>query len=631
MRRLLADSYSDWDTVRSREYEDPHQLNLHPIAEYNTRYFPRLCLEQEPSVDMSTHAVEDEGADHEFQEGSPDKRQLTALNDENTYIFQQHRYRKELEEFYWDKNEHLAELEAAHTYEAFENMEGEAKMDEVEGIAGQSDLSEERHQVTRSDIRSHRRSSENASLRSSSDDIPDKGKAEGDGASKASTEIDHDFAQSSPTPDTMDAEERIWTQQVESRTKNDSAIEPPRLATPTLPPVTLSGAVSTMQLGSPAASMDLIITPDASSKAIPVVVREAEDDDIPSSNPVDVPVSPLLYKSMEDSISATNPVPPLGLLSPPASRQTAPAGRPIPANLQTLQRPETQPRLPSGLPGSGLSVSDIVSIPSPGVDVPRLIRRHAPMPSIESIPVPRLSIDVHGTITQLGEDDWEAVDIDGDIPSMPNGYAAGLAPSSFFTRLRRRPSTIVASGLRRQTAARGSDSSRDSSPTKGPTLSRPIFSTPKKALEKLIALPKIRSRHPSEESSSTSTDGPASPIAAGSKTQPSSPILEIRDRLSSQRIRPSPPARRNTASEWVERRFSTNKSKPKRLFDRTSTPSRSSERSLTQCSETAASPQPDTWGSALEGKLAIPPRLELKESDPVVWDFEPKREKGASE
>ena len=118
-------------------------------------------------------------------------------------------------------------------------------------------------------------------------------------------------------------------------------------------------------------------------------------------------------------------------------------------------------RLPSGLPQSGLSVSDLISIPSPGLGSPnRIIRRHLDLPSVETAHHARLSVELHGTITQLGDEDWEELEVKDADHSAPN-----VPPSNFFSRvLKRRPSTIQSSSLSRQLVS--SSSSSTSSPTK---------------------------------------------------------------------------------------------------------------------------------------------------------------------
>lgn len=222
---------------------------------------------------------------------------------------------------------------------------------------------------------------------------------------------------------------------------------------------------------------------------------------------------------------------PLSSLSPAISLSPTPLAASEPKTIDVpSSRNKREYILPLGLPGSGLSTSDIVSVPSPDPNSPtRLIRRHTPgQPSIDTISNARLSVDLHGTISRLGDDDWEQLEASA-IPSLPNA-----TPSAFFTRgfsqvLRRRPSILVSSGLRRQT--KNSDSSRESSPTKH----RPLFNVKsientKKAFRKAFpirlkrdskttdkdhpAMPRIAVPHPDRSTlspSPTATPGPTPP------------------------------------------------------------------------------------------------------------------------
>lgn len=101
---------SDWETVEKGDYQDPFQLDIDPVAEYNTQFFPRLCLEETPSVDMSGH---DYGKE-------PDGEQ-NALNNDEIYNAAQAEFARELESFEWtcqytydlDENEQVADAEVA--------------------------------------------------------------------------------------------------------------------------------------------------------------------------------------------------------------------------------------------------------------------------------------------------------------------------------------------------------------------------------------------------------------------------------------------------------------------------------------------------------------------------------------
>lgn len=80
----------DWDTVDKGDYQDPHQLPIDPVAEYNTKFFPKLCLEETPTVDMSGHDY-----------GKEDDGEQSALNNDEIYESAQRKFAKELEAFEW--------------------------------------------------------------------------------------------------------------------------------------------------------------------------------------------------------------------------------------------------------------------------------------------------------------------------------------------------------------------------------------------------------------------------------------------------------------------------------------------------------------------------------------------------
>lgn len=385
-----------------------------------------------------------------------------------------------------------------------------------------------------------------------------------------------------------------------------------RVTTPRLTPVPLSGAMSSVQLGSPVASPERLITPDTSSREIPVHIENEGEPEEATGLALELETKAEVdggKPTTSDETGRVSPSPPAHFDVPVAAPPISTTGKPIPIpTLPSRPKPDFHlTRLPSGLPASGLSVSDVVSIPSPGLDGPRLIRRHPGIPSVESVPMARLSIDLHGTITQLGEDDWEALEAEKDLPSAPNGYGPGVPPSSFFNRLRRRPSTIITSGLRRQTQARSSSSSsRDSSPTKSV-----VRATTRKALGKLKAFPNLRSRRNSDN---VPDMGPKQEEAVPTDNSPVS-----RKTVSPRVSRPSS-YRRDTESGWFERKLSRGKS----MID---TASGGSSRSLTQSSQGSTNALKDgegIWGSKSEclvGDGSSPPRVELKETGPVLWAF----------
>jgi hypothetical protein len=231
-----------------------------------------------------------------------------------------------------------------------------------------------------------------------------------------------------------------------------------------------------------------------------------------------------------------------------------------------LARPSISPRLgvrlPSGLPSSGLSTSDVVSVPSHD-RVPNLIVRRNPHLAVSDHPPARLSVELHGTVTQLEEDEWEAVEIHNDIPSLPNGSTA--SPGSFLSRLRRKPSVILTSNLRRgqrsistgQKANRSSDSgsSRVPSPTKGlVTPVRQLFGKRNLTLGKFRAFP--GSKHKGSAASETSVQESTSMLNLVSPSLPASPTKAKGDMemLGLGKLPERPPVgRRHTESGWFDK------------------------------------------------------------------------------
>lgn len=391
---------SDWTSVSKGEYQDPHGLHFHPITEYNTHYFPKLCLDEEPTVNMRYHDVA-------YCEGQYEQR--TPLNDDGLFLLEQAKFRSELESFAWSRELELND----------------------------------------------------------------------------STDEPGEVAVIAETPLTIETEESVGT-----------TMEEPIAQAP----------------GSPATY------------------------EIACQVPLPSPLS------LIESLPPTPPVKPKAIphVHPgPIAKGSTP--RPIPSLLKPtpLKPQRCDLALPTGLPSSGLSVSDVMAIPSPDMDSPgRIIRRHRALPSIDTTPMSRLSIDLHGTITNLGDDDWEQLDAEG-IESMPNGQPG----TSFLNRvLRRRPSTLYASGLRRQaktsdTSSRSS-ASKNASPTKkSSTLFGKSAST--KALDKIHgAFPKLR-----KPSNPPLAFGPGTAgSTGGSPGRPSNPHTESTswfDKRSKARSQPS--------------------------------------------------------------------------------------------
>jgi len=496
------------------------------VHEYNTHYFPKLCLDEEPSVDMSGHEVEYHGEDGLGKD--------SALTSNALYALEQAKYKKELASFAWSRWD----------------AKGDANPNES--------------------------------------------------ASKSS----------------------------------DVGSSPP----------------ADISVSSPEASQGSIAEPLVSETATLAKPPEAESSaahpavEAPGPLPP-LPDSPRSAVTAEDVLQST----PHGLLTspgsaPPVSRPiaiTAPARAPVqlssPRPITAAFNPDGplmkrdvvhDINLPTGLPSSGLSVSDLVSIPSTDVDSPsRIVRRHKTLPSIDMTPMSRLSVELGGRIENLGDDDWEQLDSAEGIDSLPNGAPHLTTGGSFINRvLRRRPSAVHLSGLRR--TIKSSDSSLSSispsksgSPTKKSPM--PLFSRngTKKALDKLDKLkvfPKTWKVPPSSYQP---------PAGVGRSSSPDGPP----------RVERPPNPRRHTESGWFDQRHMK--------VDEMSSASASVSASSTTRSVSAkmAAGQEQTRANdrsgmsrsvgAMPGRKADlkatlpetperPPRVSLTKTPPIVWEME---------
>jgi protein-serine/threonine kinase len=408
---------------------------------------------------MSTHNNEGD----EWSQGQMGNRKLTALNDESTYKFEQAKHRQELEGFYWSRDEH----------------EWDTGVDEVEDESSlEAELSSRGSSLSLSAV--------------------SPGSVQDDERSVAEEDSPVEIVE-----DILDQAGLTATIKLDATT---SLLIPSISTTPTLSPTALSETVSSMQLSSPVASPERLITPDTSNNDVMARIEDPSGVMSPSKMHVDSAIG------KQETLPTIPPRETLEVADIPVGARILQQTKPIPIPAPLIKPDVAAPRLPSGLPASGLSSSDVivVSTAPPGIDGPRFIRRHPHITSMDSAPAARISVDLHGTITQLGEDDWEAVEIEGqgrEFPSAPNGYGATVPPSSFFGRLRRRPSTLITSGLRRTTQHSSDSSSRESSPTKGVAYvrpvfgggsNRPVFQGTKRVIGKLKVFPLLRSRRNSD-------------------------------------------------------------------------------------------------------------------------------------
>ncbi|WWC92991.1 uncharacterized protein L201_007955 [Kwoniella dendrophila CBS 6074] len=613
-------AYLDWETVRRGEYQDPHGLRLHPVAEYNTSYFPKLCLEEDPSVDMSTHDMRYE-----------DNYKKTPLNDNALYALEQAKYRFELESFAWSREEDDYE-----TVEESEIGESVAEEEEVE-----PEEEEQRGQAL-------------------------------DGIVSAADEVvPIQVMEDGLSPELMETEnpqigikviEAQQTEDTKSQDKEDITIHPistehgisvplSTVITGTAPskdsPVTLqpgspesaysSNPPMPSPIPAPKSHVDNHTSPEdiaaallkenAETKPDQVklieVVAATEDISSTPSDEKDISGVPKLdtpgKKLMEidsASIHATEPIKPLSPQTPTSPLSTHSTGtRPIPIPIRPKAvrqlSEEVNLNLPQGLPSSGLSVSDVVTIPSPHPGSPstRIHRRHPQLPIVDTIPIARLSVELHGGLrTHIDDEEWEELIAEGPDASAPNGN--GLNQNHSFLGLgrvlKRRPSNLngfnnnhngsaisngVGSGLRRQvknsdTTTTSSQPSSSASPTKQnyrPNIfSNKSISNTKKAFGKLKQFPKLKSITSPTESSlknqshinihspliepplipNSSTNSSSSAPSSNAKDMSEPPTQNGRDQSSSkpsataEQDRPNMGYRRHTESGlgWLQRR-----------------------------------------------------------------------------
>ena len=500
---------SDWETVRRGEYEDPHGLQLHPLVECNTQYFPKLCLEEEPTVDLESHQS------RHFEGHIP-----TPLNDNQIYALQQAKYRAEFEAFTWSRDD--AELSTT-----------EEEEDIVTPILKRHDSVEE-------------------------------------------TAIDENVEAVLPASTTL---EKVV--EVESLLVQLEILESP-----------LSVHLEHDEEPVPTTSLGIDgDDPPNTIQHIPTMLRSPSTPD--SQKPPSLSLG-LPAKTESPPSSPLTDLMPVGV---EPERKEAVLSGPIPIPACPFPLRDRPNALPQGLPASGLSVSDVFSVPSPGPTIPnRLIHRHPLLPIEDTIPTARLSVEMNGTIRSLDDEEWEELSSEG-IESLPNGHPRGAGPSTLIARsfsgmLRRRPSTIVGSGLRRQ--AKSSDSSRDSSPTKLRPAPSPAFfatrslKTTKRAFERLKTFPRLKK----------GVEGKITPF-----------ITSLPEEVDGTTgfTTPSRPAnlRRHTESGtgWFDKRPRIRK-------------------------QASASPPRTTKPSASSSELSISgpeaPRVELMETPPVVWELSEK-------
>ncbi|OCF46086.1 AGC protein kinase [Kwoniella heveanensis CBS 569] len=662
-------AFLDWDTVARGEYEDPHGLHLHPVAEYNTRYFPKLCLEEDPTVDMSTHDMREN-----------DGFARTPLNDNQLYALEQAKYRPELESFTWSRDQDWYETYTESEVEVESNIDvAESEQEEQEGVIS---IQEGLESVEESPV-VHK-----VPLHDQSVDIIDEAaevevEVEGEalrqeedveGRYRDEEDASLEFAADSTAEDAMTPESAA------AKPSTDDAAGPASLVTHessanagrpiTLPDSSACGAgdndlpvestPTSVDAPSPKGAVDGTVPHDSLSP-IPNTVHSP-----PSMHSTETLIKPA--SSPADSPTPQVKTPPLALpphlrdiVSPSLSSHPASAGPvPIPLRPKPVRQLSHELDLPAGPPSSGLSVSEVISVRSQHPGSPtRIVRRHRQLPSVDTIPIARLSVELHGTITHIDDEEWEELIPQGPDASAPNGVGTGQ--HSFFGRgglggvLRRRPSTLVGSGLRRQARTSDTSSKGSMSPTKPrPTLftAKSIENT-KKAFDKLKTFPKLKGlapewKGPNLSLSANSTISPlTSPPMSGAGSASDPNVAATGDRIGNNnssssslsnddRDRPSLGGRRHTESRWFEKRrkakasisvsgsagnSTTSSPKTSRKFKngRSSNPSAGTSVNAAADDSLATSGKTDHGDDVGRDEI---PRLELGELGGLDWEFD---------
>jgi len=598
--------------VISGGYSDPEPLTLHPVPEYNLHYFPRLCLQETPTVDMTEH----DSTRPDFEDADPNRR--TPLNDELTYAMECRAAREVFRNFEWSRDQ-------AETWE-----------DDVVG-----------YQVTSSD-------------EDDQEAVADQDQREGE----------------NEEDEMIDGHTLNWSvSEAAEQLEGVLGIEESEM--PVLPGLGAQDFDSERGVTRPTSEGS--IAPDLDPRSPAPVIDVAQGSGFLALEP------PNENPSTEDlSQTVPEPSPAIEITSPPASpttslslepaSSTAPQADRVPSPRlpsKSKSKSKFKLRLPSGLPASGLSSSEIVSIPSPDPNSPtRLVRRHPPgfghvsKPSIDTISTihqlgnHRLSVDLHGTISDLGDEDWEKLETDHDI-GHGQGYStipslSNTAPVAFFTRgfgtLRRRPSAINTNtnnntggggGFRKHKNSESSNSQSgdgdgsNSSPTKSNrnrNRHRPIFNVKsientKKAFKTLKAFPRMISR-----SKDLPIAGPgATPGLAHSSVQTKStvPSRVTTPTSPAQTVNGQSVPNTSTGSWFTTRRIGLSKSFAKPI--RSTTPSSASTGSSSigayandtvRIANSATKTKTQSKSkNEKESQNQDVPRVELTHSPPVDWDL----------
>ncbi|WWC73525.1 uncharacterized protein I206_107497 [Kwoniella pini CBS 10737] len=638
----------DWDTVRKGEYQDPHSLDLHPIAEYNIKYFPKLCLEEDLSVDMSTHDLRNDEIEHK----------KTPLNDNALYALEQAKYRYELENFAWSRDN-----DGYETVAESEMEESVTDQEEIEG--GRIDGADEMDPIQSNDIE---------------DVLPDTLKDEEVEVEDMEEEpvlAEHVDVERKPVPDVITA--------ITSANMQEPIVTPAkdqrRLSHFGSPESAYSDNLPSSFVGLPASPASVAPAIISSVEDIAVkLIRSSEsnhentivssppegsiapsppahDHDVPnwegSGRPMSRPVERLSQTPQQDLPESL-----ISLTSSTHPTKSHPI--PIPLRPKPVRQisEELNLNLPTGLPSSGLSVSDIVSIPSPHPGSPnRILRRHRQMGSVDTVPMARLSVELHGVRTYIDDEDWEELTLDDPNASAPNGGGSNHSFLGLGRVLKRRPSNLLTnsmgtnnsgsgSGLKRQIKNSDTSSSRNSqatSPIKSLTNRPVLFSNKsientKKAFEKFKAFPKLKNLASPENKIPLHSPLIGPPFSADNKDLNSLPhptgILgnSIPSNAQGNNSRPVIAYRRHTESGLGWLRRSPKKSSSNKNFKNPSALSLKDERNQSEVSSPIANMQGKKQDGSIDNSTSSVsisknneglPKLELSEIELTGLDWEP--------
>lgn len=707
----------DWATVAKGDYQDPFQLEIDPVAEYNTQFFPRLCLEETPTVDMSGH---DYGKDSENEQN--------ALNNDEIYATLQKQFARELETFEWSC-QGMYDLEEDSIDDATTQNEEPMDQADVEDVDGpiddegsvspmeeptqeellnsslqepaaepQDEPMEEAITVspsidTVSDMRdvstpdiSH--DTPSVPQEASQDDLERVETPEERQLSDLHAELDAiaEIKDAESAPQTPSAVDEVLPDAVESVAAKTPSIRPESMArSPSAlgeaapsPVPSKAAAAKAPSVRSQASSSAATTAPSIATRPASVATRPSSIATRPSSIATHPPSKASTTGTKAASIDTKVVSPPVSpkapsvVLPPPSDPSTSPVHNmnqlPVPTvevgaveemDAEFAMGPDASPtsgqmpRLPSGPPLSGLSVSDMISIPSHQGSQNLIIRRHRNLPSIDSYRhAARLSVDLNGTFGQLGDEDWEQLDADA-IPELPNGanesgraslFARGLGnmlgrrPTG--SRIRRSSTFMAPSSLRKPASTEASDTSSDRSPSK---TRQPLFATrgienTRKAFTKIKAFPAPASRNeslrpsaansvsPSPVSSIRGMPPPPLPTGSGksSRAVSGARAVSMRDnqnlspddatiRRSSMIAALTPGSKRsNIRSNDIQSLFSRPRNRRQRPVDRSGATSRSSIESSTTAESTSGTTSPPP-------ALSSAPRVELNPTPPIAW------------